>query len=433
MKRTKGKLGSKLMFMTTVPIMVMSFVIIVFTYLSFNEVLQSEIKHELKSMADTVLNAYDMMYEGDYTAYAENDEIIYKKGEHVISGEYDFLDRIKQETDIDITFFYYDIRVLTTLKDADKNRYIGSVPNAKVVEDVLKNGNPTFYESVMVGTTDYFGYYAPVYNPNGDCIGMIFAGKPTQVVKKEIDKVITPIVVIGILAIIISGLMCHSFSKEMIMVIKRMRHFLRDIAQGNLKTELDNRIVQRKDELGEMGRFMSKVQLSLREMIERDALTKLYCRRFGEKKLNQMHKAATEYGSTYALVLADIDFFKKFNDNYGHDCGDLVLVEIAKIFSDEMRGKGVAVRWGGEEFLLLFEEQDMKYALPYLEAIREKVLALEIMYKEEALKVTMTFGITQGSNKKEIKDIIKKADELLYEGKMNGRNQIVADEIYLDI
>ena len=335
MKKTRGKLGSKLMYMTTVPILLMSFVIIIFTYFSFNKTLQNEIKHELKSMADTVLNAYDMMYEGDYSAYAEGDEIIYKKGEHVISGEHSFLDRIKWETDIDITFFYYDIRVLTTLKDADKNRYIGTVPNAMVVNDVLKNGDPTFYESVQVGTVDYFAYYAPVYNPNGSCVGMIFAGKPTYVVKNEINKVIVPIIIIGLLAIVFSGLMCHSFSKEMVIIIKRMRHFLQDISQGNLKSELDKRIVQRQDELGEMGRFMAKVQISLREMIEKDALTKLYCRRFGDKKLNQMHQAATEYGSDYAVVLADIDYFKKFNDNYGHDCGDLVLIEIAKIFAKD--------------------------------------------------------------------------------------------------
>jgi len=433
MKKTKGKLGVKLMFMTTMPILVMSLVIIVFTYLSFNKALQKEIRHELKSMADTVLNAYDMMYEGDYTAYADGEEIIYKKGDFVISDDHSFLDRIKWETDIDITFFYYDIRVLTTLKDAEKNRYIGTTCNTMVVNDVLKNGDPTFYESVKVGTVDYFAYYAPVYNPNGSCVGMIFAGKPTQVVKGEMNEVIVPIIIIGLLAILISGLMCHSFSKEMVIIIKRMRHFLRDISQGNLKTELDKRIVQRNDELGEMGRFMSKVQLSLRDMIEKDALTKLYCRRFGDKKLNQMQKAAIEYGTVYSLVLADIDFFKRFNDSYGHDCGDLVLIEIAKIFSEEMLGKGVAVRWGGEEFLLLYDDLGMEQALKHLKKIREKVLALEIPYNDEVLKVTMTFGVTQGSSKKEIKDIIKKADELLYEGKLNGRNQIVADELYLDI
>ena len=125
--------------------------------------------------------------------------------------------------------------------------------------------------------------------------------------------------------------------------------------------------------------------------------------------------------------MGDIDFFKKFNDTYGHDCGDLVLRDIASIFNEYMLGKGFAVRWGGEEFLIIFEDADLTKALGLLKVLRQKVLDHVIEYESNKLGVTMTFGLVQG-DMRDIDDIVKEADELLYIGKQNGRNRIVTPE-----
>ena len=89
-----------------------------------------------------------------------------------------------------------------------------------------------------------------------------------------------------------------------------------------------------------------------------------------------------------------------------------------------MLGNGFAVRWGGEEFLIIFEDADLDKALGLLKVLRQKVLDHVIEYDGNSLGVTMTFGLTQG-DMRDIDDIVKEADELLYIGKQNGRNRIV--------
>jgi len=429
---TKRRLRGKILRITLFPLILLTITITIFIYYSFSTTMQKEVHRGLKNVASTTLHMYDMLYEGDYNAIKTEDGIVFFKGDADLTQSVEMLNQIKADTGIDITFFFYDLRALTTLQGADNSSLIGTVAHPNVVNDVLTLKKETFYESVRVADKDYFAYYAPLFDDAGVCMGMIFAGKPTDVVHEEIWDALSPIIYIVLGVVAITCVLCNSFARELVMVIHRIKSFLRDISHGNLKTELDSRIIQRKDELGEMGRFTVHLQRSLREMIERDALTKLYNRRSGELKLKQSQMNALETGVKFSVVLGDIDFFKKFNDHYGHDCGDLVLVEIAKIFNSEMIGKGYAVRWGGEEFLIVYENKTMQEAYEQLRLLREKVLELDLEYQEELLKVTMTFGITQGSTTKELKDIIKRADELLYEGKMNGRNQIVIDTLYED-
>ena len=123
-------------------------------------------------------------------------------------------------------------------------------------------------------------------------------------------------------------------------------------------------------------------------------------------------------------MLGDIDFFKKVNDTYGHECGDIVLSEVATILNKNMRNQGFVARWGGEEFLLVFENCNLDEAVNKLEHILDEIRKKEISYKDEIVRITMTFGICQGSTD-DMDDVIRMADSKLYEGKAGGRNQIV--------
>ena len=429
MKKTKGRLRAKLLKITIVPLVLTGMAILLSTYITFTGTMQNEVHRGLSSIAITTMHAYDRLYPGDFALVEENGYYSLYKGECNLSEEDNYLQEIKRDADIDVTFFFGDIRVLTTLKTQDGVSLLGTSAHPNVVRDVLDGQQETFYKSVLVGEEEYFAYYSPVYNGDGSCIGMIFAGKPAKEVRTEIWMAMLPTFVVVLIMIGVSCVICTSFNKELVMIISRIKSFLREIARGNLKAELDSRIMQRDDELGEMGRFTAHVQRALREMIEKDMLTKLYSRRIGEIKMRQVQKAAMEEGSRFCIALADIDFFKKFNDTYGHDCGDLVLKEIASVFAKNMMGKGFAVRWGGEEFLLVYEHCDLNKAIAYLEGLREQVLACEVHYNEEVLHVTMTYGIVEGKCEEAIEVSVKGADDLLYQGKMNGRNQIVSAPI----
>lgn len=429
MAKTKGRLRAKLLKITIVPLVLTGIAILLCTYVTFTGTMQNEVHRGLSSIAITTLHAYDRLYPGDFALVEENGYYSFYKGKYNLSEEDNYLQEIKRDADIDVTFFYKDIRVLTTLKSEEGVSLLGTSAHPNVVRDVLNGQRETFYKSVLVGEEEYFAYYSPVYNGDGSCVGMIFAGKPAKEVQNEIWMAMLPTFIVVLIMIGISCIICTSFNKELVMIISRIKSFLREIAQGNLKAELDSRIMQRDDELGEMGRFTAHVQRALREMIEKDMLTKLYSRRIGEIKMRQVQKAAVEEGSRFCVALADIDFFKKFNDTYGHDCGDLVLKEVAAVLAKNMMGKGFAVRWGGEEFLLVYEHCDLNKALAHLEMLKEQVLACEVHYNEEILRVTMTYGIVEGKCEEAIEVSVKGADDLLYQGKMNGRNQIVSAPI----
>ena len=166
------------------------------------------------------------------------------------------------------------------------------------------------------------------------------------------------------------------------------------------------------------------MQHSLRHMIEQDTLTELFNRRSADRKLRQLLDKASKQGLPFSLSIGDIDFFKRVNDTYGHDCGDIVLKSVADTLREYMNPLGFVARWGGEEFLLVFDHMNAYEAYECLSELSEKIRNLKISYNGEAIHITMTFGLTDGYTT-DLQQLLKAADDKLYEGKSNGRDQII--------
>lgn len=197
------------------------------------------------------------------------------------------------------------------------------------------------------------------------------------------------------------------------------------IANGNLSTELDAEILKRNDEIGTMGRSAVEMQNSLRVYVEQDVLTKINNRRYGEKMLSKILRESQTNGVKFTVAIGDIDYFKKVNDTYGHECGDMVLKKVAFVLRKNMQSNGFAARWGGEEFLLVFYDCDLKKAVEILKNISEEINNMNMFYDGKEVSITMTFGVTQGDSSKKEHIIIKEADDRLYVGKKTGRNRII--------
>ena len=114
-----------------------------------------------------------------------------------------------------------------------------------------------------------------------------------------------------------------------------------------------------------------------------------------------------------------------FNDTYGHECGDAVLKTLAELFQKVMHPYGAVARWGGEEFLFLFSESNGDEAYMILNGLRDEIKSLEVEYGDLRLKVTMTFGLVEIDRARSLDESIREADQLLYNGKENGRDRIV--------
>jgi len=156
-----------------------------------------------------------------------------------------------------------------------------------------------------------------------------------------------------------------------------------------------------------------------------DALTKLYNKRGLDEFLEIREGEFKRYKKPYSVVFFDIDFFKKVNDTYGHDAGDVVLKGFAQVFKKLARTVDIVGRYGGEEFLAILSETDHKGAKVFSEKVREKLEISRFMHDGKKLQVTISGGIAFREEYASVKLMLKAADEKLYKAKENGRNQIV--------
>ncbi|MCJ8346166.1 sensor domain-containing diguanylate cyclase, partial [bacterium] len=191
------------------------------------------------------------------------------------------------------------------------------------------------------------------------------------------------------------------------------------------------------------GRFSSEDQrllVSLASMLARsienmklynlaitDGLTGLYIKRYFQDRMHETIEQAKRYKLTFSIIYADIDFFKKVNDNYGHVVGDQVIMNAAKILTAEARDNiDFVARIGGEEFAIILPETGKEGAVALAERIRES--SEELLGKQSGLpdcKITMSFGVSSyNDDATDMLELIKLADEALYVSKKGGRNMV---------
>jgi|GEM_PF-1301337 len=130
-------------------------------------------------------------------------------------------------------------------------------------------------------------------------------------------------------------------------------------------------------------------------------------------------------GKGFSIAIGDIDHFKKFNDRYGHACGDQVLIAVAGRLRSSLRRLDHTGRWGGEEFILLLPETGGRGARVITRKILKKIAEIPIPCGNRTLRVTMTFGICEYDGSVSLAECIQKADQAMYRGKQQGRNQVV--------
>ncbi len=151
-----------------------------------------------------------------------------------------------------------------------------------------------------------------------------------------------------------------------------------------------------------------------------DFLTGLWNRRYTEKQLE-----LEDFTNAY-IILADIDFFKRVNDSYGHLCGDYVLKEVANLLKSSFRNIDIVCRWGGEEFLIFMKSPDKTNVINKLERTRKIIQDANFEFNGNIVNITITFGVAQIDKTVSLDKNIEKADIALYYGKNNGRNRVVS-------
>ena len=153
-----------------------------------------------------------------------------------------------------------------------------------------------------------------------------------------------------------------------------------------------------------------------------DSLTNVFNRRYITDYLNRLHKKRK---SNYALIILDLDFFKRINDNFGHDVGDIVLRSISELMLNTLRAQDIVGRMGGEEFVLVLPNTNLNDALQIAERCRRLIEQKHIQIgKDQLIKVTASFGVAVADEKSLQEEVYTQADQALYLAKQRGRNQV---------
>ncbi|MGQ0561672.1 MAG: GGDEF domain-containing protein [Gemmatimonadota bacterium] len=164
---------------------------------------------------------------------------------------------------------------------------------------------------------------------------------------------------------------------------------------------------------------------ALRTLAEHDALTGLHNRRAFDRHLEAEQARFERYRRPFALIMLDIDHFKKINDTYGHEAGDEVLRGVGRRVAASLRDVDVAARYGGEEFALLLPETDTARAVEIAGRIRASIEKLELRWRGVAIPVTGSLGVAAIPERgRSPGDVMRDADQLLYRAKREGRNRV---------
>ena len=256
----------KILMIAVGPVLMLGVISIFFISTQVRKAVTSEIEEALKGTAAATLAAYDQNA-GDYIQSTNGD---IWKGSYNISKSESLVDKIKSNSGMDVTFFYGDERIMTSAKDANGDRVLGSRAGDKIVEKVLKGGEEYFSSAVSIEGELNYGYFMPVHQNNSDnqIIGMIFVGtnlkEKEAVVKRILSSICSSVIVVMLICIAVGIRLAGSMSRN----IKTSIQLVGRLAEGNLDVWVDDKLLKKKDEIGELSRVTITLRDTMRSTIK---------------------------------------------------------------------------------------------------------------------------------------------------------------------
>ena len=252
--------------MTIGPVVLLGLLSIFFMLTTVRSSMMEEIEEGLKGTAAATLAAYDQNT-GDYMESSNGD---IWKGSYNISRSESLVDRIKDNTGMDVTFFYGDRRIMTSALDSNGDRILNSPAGERIVEKVLQNGEEYFSSAVSLDGVMNYGYFMPVYQNGSDdeIIGMVFVGTD----KENKDAVVNGII-FGIgAAVCVAMILCIGVGLKLATSIshniKKSISIMGKVAEGDLTVWVDDKMLKRKDEIGDLSRVTVKLKDTLKGILK---------------------------------------------------------------------------------------------------------------------------------------------------------------------
>ncbi|BBB61559.1 hypothetical protein UNDKW_3286 [Undibacterium sp. KW1] len=286
-------------------------------------------------------------------------------------------------------------------------------------------------------------------------LGRVYLELSTHASHQSKNVFVALSVLIGLVGTVCASILAMRMSRDLTRPLSRLLDGVHRMEKGELDTritansggelqELEAGFNQMAEKLEASHKSMMEVNANLENLVvartrelelrnrdlellsSTDRLTGLYNRLKLEQILDEEHQRSQRYGTSFSLAIVDIDLFKQVNDTHGHQTGDQVLINIARILQDHVRSMDAVGRWGGEEFLVIFRETTIHAAIATAEKLRCAIANHEF---EVVGKKTASFGVTSYYHPDNINEMMKRADNALYHAKNCGRNRVESSEM----
>lgn len=263
-KEYKNGFAKKLLGMSVIQYLIASAVLIVIASINLISGMRSEAVDGLESMAKTVKVTLDAMDTGDY-AINESNELI--KGSLNVTGQQELFDTYAKESGNEITLFYGDTRIVTTIKNSEGNNIIGTKASDEVVQEVLKAGNTYTNYKLNINGKPYYAFYIPLKNSDGSVVGMLFVGKESSDINSFITSKVIIIAVCAVVMVIAFSILSFFITKIFASGIVLLEGALKNLERGELDIEINEKLLNRKDEVGRITRALNNVIIRFKSVI----------------------------------------------------------------------------------------------------------------------------------------------------------------------
>lgn len=255
----------KLVAMSVLPVVLLGIILTVSGQGNLRKGIKKEIYEGLKTAAFAVQGAYDAAGNGDFTMLESGNVI---KGMFVVSGNYSLADKLSSKSGTEVSLYYGNKIIVTSLKDSQGGRMMDEAINADIEETVLKKGKEYFSDDIVFGNKHYYGYYLPVLNEDFSVAGMVFTGKDSVEVNSALTSDVVKMIFLSVVVILVALAFTAVMSLSIAKALKHMIKLFGKVADGDLAEWNEGKGIRRSDEIGVMMQGITKLRKSLSDIIK---------------------------------------------------------------------------------------------------------------------------------------------------------------------
>lgn len=256
------KLKGKILSLSLIPLLLLGIIMFVYATSRISDGIYNEAYVGMEATTLAVRDIFEVGNEGEYRL--DSDGNLWKGDTLNISQAYDIVDNIKANTGMEVTIFWGDTRILTSIVDDAGTRQVGTKASDTVINAVLKGGSPYYNSNVEILGHKYIVYYSPFYQEGtSNVVGMVFLGTPQETVDKVVNTAILQLSAIIVLMLIAASIFIYALVSKLSASLNKSVELLDEISEGNLNITIDEKLLGRKDEIGEVGRSLHNLKEKL--------------------------------------------------------------------------------------------------------------------------------------------------------------------------